>query len=499
MAAFDITQYGKGIPAKSIRNEITNNSGRIVVDYPMSHINSSNSYLDLIHNYLEASYISEELGKYAVTIEAQDIPRHPYSPICRYEIVVKETEPFVKKLRELSIALYDDQEDDDILFEHQENLIAYAESLDDRSFLCPDLVDGYYANLVNGAYFELESELEEGFLVDEYKKYPEREYEFWKSAYSKTIREDFYVSRECWVVPLKIDIQKLISKYSGLSSSEKYNNAILFSLDNISYLANQYGVVYFPFSPLLHAKNFVSAVLSKQDSDLEPSENILTYSSVIDDLEDPYGINLHTKTVPTKYLLSQSSQSILVEDGNFRYVFFPDQIKGNKIIALYDQMSAAFGFIGDFAGVTKSLNLSWENFDDEKFETLCYDIIYHHPRFDNTTIRKMGKSRSRDGGRDIVVHTKERLGSPKKMYIFQCKFTKGSSLGAQRVENISDTVAQYHAHGYGVMTPVVIDTTLYDKIDGVCAHHKIESENMSILEIERFIARHPKLKERHFK
>lgn len=135
-----------------------------------------------------------------------------------------------------------------------------------------------------------------------------------------------------------------------------------------------------------------------------------------------------------------------------------------------------------------------------KFETLCYDIIYHHPKFDNQTIRKMGKSRSRDGGRDIVVYTKERLGSPKKQFIFQCKFTKlGSSLTTQKVENISDTVVQYGAQGYGVMTPVVIDSALYDRIDMICKRHHIESDNWSILEIERFIARHPKLKERHFK
>jgi hypothetical protein len=219
-----------------------------------------------------------------------------------------------------------------------------------------------------------------------------------------------------------------------------------------------------------------------------------------DDFNERYGINTSTRILPTKYLLSRSGLSIIVDDGYFRYVFFPDQIKSNKIASLYNDMSTIFGFVGEFAGVTKSVNLSWENFDDEKFESLCYDIIYHNPKFDNQTIRKMGKSRSRDGGRDIVVHTKERPGSPKKMFIFQCKFTKaGSSLTTQKVENISDTVVQYKAKGYGVMTPVVIDSALYDRIDAICDNFKIESDNWSILEIERFISRHPKLKERHFK
>jgi hypothetical protein len=48
------------------------------------------------------------------------------------------------------------------------------------------------------------------------------------------------------------------------------------------------------------------------------------------------------------------------------------------------------------------------------------------------------------------------------------------------------------------MTPVVIDSALYDRIDAISKKFNIESHNWSILEIERFIARHPKLRERHF-
>lgn len=173
------------------------------------------------------------------------------------------------------------------------------------------------------------------------------------------------------------------------------------------------------------------------------------------------------------------------------------QLLNSKMV--YGKVSTLFETVARFSGVNKDIQLSWDEFDDEKFENLCYDIIYHLPQFDNKTIRKMGKSRSRDGGRDITVYTNERPGNPKKLYIFQCKFTKaGTSLTTQKVENISDTVVQYGGQGYGVMTPVVIDAALYDRIDSICEKFKIESHNWSILEIERFIARHPKLRERHF-
>ncbi len=497
MNIFDITQYSEGIPPEDVRAEIAKNSGRIVIEYPMTFIHSSNSHLDIIHNYLEASYVAESLGRYAASITTEEISRFPACPICRYNIVVAAPEPFIEKLTQLSLALYEDQEDDGVVLDYATELDDYADSLDERQFLCPDLVDGYYANLVGAADCELDSECE-GYLATEYKKHPEREYGFWKSAYSNTIGACFYVSRECWVVPVGIDICKLLSVYSGLSSAETYEEATLFSVDHISYLVHKHAVVYFPFGPLLHAKNFVGEVLSS-DTDEGVSASLLTYSPTVDEVEELRGINLRATTTPPKYLLSRSGFSIIVEDGQYRYIFFPEQIEGNRKTALYEAVSAIFTCVAECAGVTRSVDLSWDGFDDEKFESLCYDIIYHDPRFDNQTIRKMGKSRSRDGGRDIVVYTRGRLGSPKKMYIFQCKFTQvNSSLTAHKVQNISDTIVQYNAHGYGVMTPVVIDSGLYDRIDDICDRYKVENTNWSVLEIERFIARHPNLKERYF-
>lgn len=48
------------------------------------------------------------------------------------------------------------------------------------------------------------------------------------------------------------------------------------------------------------------------------------------------------------------------------------------------------------------ISCPWHQLDDEQFEQLCYDIITkkHHP----IEIHKIGKSRSRDGGRDIVFY-----------------------------------------------------------------------------------------------
>lgn len=477
MEVFAISKYINGIPKEIIFQELANNSGVVLVDYTMSSINVTNSYLNIIQDYLEASFIAEELGKYSKSVKVKEISRYPYSPDCRYEFVVGDADSFVQRLNELSL-VYSGEPDEGTLERYQDDISSYEKSLDERVFLCPELMDGYYVNLVEAAYIELGSELGKDFLKSEYKKYPERKFGFWKSAYSKTIGQTIYISRESWVIPEKSDIQKFLTEYLGFSEFEVYDEAFQLNLDGENFLISKYAVDHLPVESISRTQRFIRFFLSKQKA---------------------YGLDLQKLYSKPKYLLSRSGYSMMIEDGLFTYLFFPESVKENKILDLYTEMSTVFGVLADFSGVNKDIKLPWDNFDDEKFENLCYDIIYHSPQYDGNTIRKMGKSRSRDGGRDITVYTNERPGNPKKLYIFQCKFTKvGTSLTTQKVVNISDTVAQYGGQGYGVMTPVVIDSALYDRIDEICRRSSMESHNWSTLEIERFIARHPKLRERHF-
>ena len=156
-------------------------------------------------------------------------------------------------------------------------------------------------------------------------------------------------------------------------------------------------------------------------------------------------------------------------------------------------------FIGFSSGMGVNVACDWEQLDDEQFEQLCYDIIYYNPKFDTATIRKMGKSRSRDGGRDIEVHTRSRPGYLPEKYIFQCKLlTTGSSLTGKKLGSVSDVIDQYGAKGYGVMTNVVIDSTLYDRFDAIQQNRGLEFDHWSVFELERFLARHPSVKKRYF-
>ena len=142
----------------------------------------------------------------------------------------------------------------------------------------------------------------------------------------------------------------------------------------------------------------------------------------------------------------------------------------------------------------------WNEIDDERFEELCYDIIRikYHP--DN--IVKMGNSRSRDGGRDILYQISGHLGQPLQSpttWIAQCKLNRSrKSITARDVVNISDTILQYGADGYCIMTSSGIDSTLSDRLEGIGRNLGKRYETWSKLEIERFLARHLALRKRYF-
>jgi hypothetical protein len=145
----------------------------------------------------------------------------------------------------------------------------------------------------------------------------------------------------------------------------------------------------------------------------------------------------------------------------------------------------------------------WDQLDDEQFEELCYDVL--DCKYQPITIQKMGKVRSRDGGRDIVFQTpafQTPLITHKHSvkWIAQCKLIRdGSSLTARKVNNITDIVAQYRAGGFCVMTSGLIDSTLHDRLDDIARNRGIQIDSWCRLKLERFLAQHPELRYRYFK
>lgn len=445
-------------------------------------IERAHHYSGLTIFYLEASYICEEIGALGKTKSFKVDWNSGYHPIAQFVIIPECLEKLNELLFDFSQALSGENENQ--VIEWMENLEEYKDDVIKRKLKFPELADDYFANLINGAYNEYESNFDD---PDEFrnsisKDTREHLYGFWKCMYSDTIQQEFYVSSESWIIPPQSDLKKILKKHSSIAKPQLEKGNI-FSLNGDYYVINEKYVLNISFPALAKAFQCVSHVFNEERS-LYEQHNWLYH------INSTYEIRI-----------SDFAGFVLFNLNGYNIILWNQhKLIFNDINLLNKNAAAIFQITASLIGLKDTISCNWLQLSDESFEELCYDIIYYDPRFDNKTIRKMGKSRSRDGGRDIVVYTQSRLGYTQEKFIFQCKLIKPeSSLTATKVLDISDIIEQYGADGYGIFTSGVIDPTLFDKIDAIAKRKQIKTEFSSRYELERTLAQLPKLKERYFK
>lgn len=475
-------------------------------------------YSDLAQDCLEAAFLGEQLCRFANRVDVNKESNYMYDSVIEFTLKPKNTidlSQYIFKLGQLYAGL-----DETLNTEFIEELSEYREKLEHINHTFPELVDDYYANYINGEYYEYDPTENSDFFDKEFSRFPERRYGFQKSAFSNRIKQDFYASIDSLIIPHSSDFQLILKEYSGIKAID-FIKADFFAFGNISYLISEGLIVHFPFDAFIKAKHCAFEALNVEKDIYQENgrwmQDFLTYNrwkaninekenlrGYPDDMseeiirKETQGIFVNPSVVC--FYLSSYGDHILVKDASYSYIFYgTDKLIPKELGFLGNRLSRLFNITANLAGIHIKIKCPWEKLNDESFEELCFDIIYHNPKFDNSTIRKMGKAKSRDGRRDIVVYTHSRPGKPTQKYIFQCKFQlSSSSLTGSKVQDISDTITQYGASGYGIMTNVVIDSTLYDKMDGISKTLSVEIEDYSVYKIERILASYPQIKQRHF-
>lgn len=171
------------------------------------------------------------------------------------------------------------------------------------------------------------------------------------------------------------------------------------------------------------------------------------------------------------------------------------------------EIQAHLNFLGEtletlrkVSGESGEFSLPWHELTDEAFEDLCYDVIRCCGRYDGSSVRKVGKTKSRDGGRDLLFQSQEEpfFWRPATQWIGQCKLIRnGSSLTGKL--QVSDVIAQYGAGGYCIMTSGLIDATLHDKLDGISRNRNVAIDRWDKMRLERFLAHRSEIRKRYFK
>lgn len=479
---------------EELYTKISKISETFLLEIPCHSINSSQYNTELAYDYLWASFVVESIGEFCENISFEkNYDEMPVKVCCYFK-----PKNLIKLAEILFLLLptfdddydFDDDECVSLMYEEFQN------TLEKRRLYCPDLADSYIGNFMVGidSLYEDEEEEEQGRLIEElYDKHPEWRYGFCRSYWSNNIGFDLYFSSDIWITPINVNVDDLLKQTGGFH----YRLPTILEAKKISIL-NQVPIIFNESSIIIYPKN-------KIDSAQLCSKKIWTKNYEYQSQNSNFIVSYNTFNNPdsiNKIFLSQEGEITIACDEIAQYIIFNNNLdKVNKeTINKYLDITNNFAESAkQLLGIKSKIACNWHELDDEKFEELCYDIIFY--RYQPDKMIKMGKSRSRDGGRDIEFTTFPRTGKNNKTsikWIVQCKLIKnGSSLTGKKVE-VADTVAQYGAGGFCVMTSGVIDSTLHDKLEAIARNNDIEIDEWSRLEIERFLARHPEIRDRYF-
>lgn len=506
--------YLNDIDVENIKNLQQSANIDIEIFIPLDSVGFSSSYIDICEDYLEAIWAGERLAnacQHAQVVYARDHNKHKSF----FKLTVTNPNAdFYEALIDCIILYkrFDDTVSDippEDYIRLQDEVLSLENNLDNLNVKLPALLDGYYANLICGKYYEMRSDAPDDYR-NEIIKYPERAFGFWVSAYSSILGARCYASTDSWIVPKSIDLNNFFKVTGQNYTLDKFKLSSILVLNGVSYTTSDLIISYFPMRQYFKSRICSSIELSR-DEDLWPPD-LFDWSNATF-THSPYNNHLRDQIDHDSSLLAPPSTSeicyidlngtlAIVDDGKFYHLLYDtSELKSSQIKILNANLSNALLSTGVNIGFSGKLTHDWSKIDDEQFERLCYDIIYSHPRFNSETIRKLGNSRSRDGGRDIQVYdiqTNPRL-APKK-WIFQCKLVTGKgSLSASKLIDVSDMLDSYDVEGFGVLTNTTIDATLYDKLDKLCSKRGIEQLNFSALEIEKELIRKPYIRMKYFK
>ncbi len=461
----------------------------LIVEVPLPSVGSSNSYLDLVQDFCDASLVCERLGACAGE-RAMRWSKSGYMNVIHLELRGYLPEVMALELARMAIFLdFPEREVESLRGEYEdarEAAFDHEDSIPHAHLLFPEIADHYLGNLVIGAYYEWQ---DAEALRAALQMHPERRYGFFVMRSVSPGHLPVLSSDSQLIVPSGVPLEEVLQAV-GYGGEQLLPATMLMTEQEVSFVAS-HAVVGVKAGDLTNAiacgDDFARRIQDEPDS-----HDLLTFQGQI------AGTAGHPAAK-----VGELSGCATLNCGGFTILFLDTQLLSEwELEGRAERLRALEVCLHDGGSPSKVLDLAWESLDDELFEQLCYDYLYALPFFDRYRLEKIGKSRSRDGGRDIVAWTNPApsLFRPPAKYIFQCKHIgANASLSPKHFQSVADIIEQYGAGGYGVMCSGYIDATLHDRLDAIAERRGIGVRKVDRLQFERFLSRRPHLIERYFR
>lgn len=411
---------------------IVTNDGVISITINYNVIGSTLYSHEVAMEHLSVAFLLNRISEYcSINNVEQEINSFPHNT--RYILEInKEKHDFIDRLVRYGTWFTDCellQDVNDEFFEFRNNIDNYYTEFSDP-------VEKAYANFVTRGIYELAAEADENddVFLEQYffKQHPEWKFGYWKHHKKGIPTNSLYYSHQNWVIKTIDRDAIFMALYGKITVFEE-----CWIRGEIAYC--KYGAV------TTHIPNETQAVLF--------------LSSILTDLS----------TSTSRYFLSENDDILIIDKGVYSIVVFDFvPAKEQQILKCYSELSEQSHYLSRLLGINDETNIDWSKWSPELFEDLCYDIIRVRFAHKDVHIERMGNTRSRDGGRDIMIIERMPFNPKETKYIVQCKLrTDGKSLSANRITNVTDVVMKFNADAYIIMTNELIDSTLHDLLDGL--------------------------------
>ena len=501
----------------AIESRIGSASKQLIFDIKMHSIDVTNDPNDIAEDFIDAAFFAESLAKHCSSIDAVPIDLK-HGMLMRFMMTAADIPCLIAELRRIQ-PWFDSEnyEPDDAL---RDEVGEFFDNFLEAKLRVPQLGDSYMANFLGGSrYYENRREF--------HKKHPTWRWGFWRSFAADQLKCDFYTSsinESAWIiVGNRTTVERLLKEYGGFTESGAHlYDATSLHLNGYPHLlVTPQAVMQVPSSKLGKAvacwNRSISPDLARGYNvlfDFPSKESPPSRRTAADVETDSAAFRerfsrFEQKRMGSweyrfgfKWAMTESGDALMCGDDNVSFVTFStsaDRLRAEAIRDVVITAEHAVDLLRDHAGLIQPLSLDWSQLSPEQFEDFCYDVLLRSGRFDEKTIRKHGKTRSRDGGRDIEAWTLPQFGLPGTKWIFQCKLiTRGKSLAGTMV-TVADVVDQYAASGFGVMTNEVIDSTLYDKMDAIAKNRALQLDSWDGRRLQRFISVRRDLLQHYFR
>jgi len=465
---------------------------QVTVALTVSALGSANSHISISLSLLDVAWAVEKL---AAEADSVIISVGGYFNRQVTATFKRPKASFATALSEVALIFNEDELDDpnpELQAQLQEiglQIGDFQDAIPKLDPKCPDVVDWYLAELVLGANYEWCSESPD-YVRAQFAEFPELRFRYFRSAYSQRLGDACFCSDTGWILSPDIELGTFFSATGQKYRAAEFAPAELYLVGGAVLAVGPSVAARFPVADFLHGANCVGALMADQVDEVEMLDPPVRHGTAVV-LQGAGDLLVHS-----------SGTLLVVQDGVAQYLLYgAELVPQAKLAPLVAPAAAAQVRFAELAGIRQSIKCPWSQLDDDQFEELCYDIVRRHPQIETSSVRKLGKSRSRDGGRDIEAFERQRSPDAKPVkWIFQCKLvTTGASLSGRRLQDVGDTLDQYGAGGFGVMTSAPIDATLYDKLDALCTRRNVKQRNYSVYELERELVQHADLRHLYFK